>query len=54
MQSDFALVRDALSRPRASTTPPPSGKGASPEPTSQNNEAGSESGDDAEQMNLFA
>jgi DNA polymerase len=60
MQADFALVRDALSRPRTPTSPTPSatGKGASPEATSTENESlgsASESPEDqAEQMNLFA
>jgi DNA polymerase len=57
MQSDFALVRDALSRPRSNTvTPPPSGKGASPEAPTNKQSDGSrpDSEDPAEQMNLFA
>ena len=60
MQSDFSLVRDALSRPRSTTNPPPSGKGAFPEAsTHTRSEVPSDgprpdSEDRAEQMNLFA
>lgn len=60
MQSDFSLVRDALSRPRPTTNPPPSGKGASPEASPDTESDGPSDGsrpdsrDRAEQMNLFA
>ena len=65
MQSDFALVRDALSKPRASTssTGSPTGQGDRPEPTSvvkrrdvngPNAQDPDAAGDDPEQMNLFA
>ena len=65
MQSDFALVRDALSRPRTSTssTGSPTGQGARPEPTlivkrrdvnGPNAPDPDAAGDDPEQMNLFA
>jgi DNA polymerase len=53
MQSDFALVRDVLSRPRTIT---PSGKGAPPEASTDKQSDGSrpDPEDQAEQMNLFA
>jgi len=57
MQSDFALVRDALTRPRSNIiNPPPSGKGANPEASIGQPTDGSQpaSEDQAEQMNLFA
>ncbi|HKY46898.1 MAG TPA: uracil-DNA glycosylase [Acidimicrobiia bacterium] len=59
MQSDFSLVRDALSRPRSTTNPPPSGKGASPEASTDTRSEAPSDGprneeDQAEQMNLFA
>ena len=57
MQSDFSLVRDALSRPRSNTVNPPStGKSASPETSTDQQSFASRpaSEDQAEQMNLFA
>lgn len=61
MQSDFALVSVALSKPRPTpTNPPPSGKGASPEPSTDKQSIRQPDGsrpdpaDQAEQMNLFA
>jgi DNA polymerase len=61
MQSDFSLVRDALSKPRSNTVNSlSSGKGASPEsstdsqPDVPSDGSRPDSKDQAEQMNLFA